>query len=170
NAAARVVHLRHVRSDVGASRLTVEVEAHAGELGFGKALAPIGGRKLRQRFGVVAFIDPLRAQSGQTRANVDAAFGIRIRTRRVVNDERRIRLGAERCRRVGLHDLAHGHADVGPRTRDMDLALAYAKANKLARRRNDYNCTSLSSVIERSPWPTTAICVTRHCIETRSCL
>ncbi|CAM2159159.1 200 kDa antigen p200 [Paraburkholderia tropica] len=123
DALTRVVHLRDVLAGLGAARRAVQArETQFGRGRIGGALAAVVGGEARQRFSVAALFDPRLAQRRQTRANVDLRFGIGVRTRGVVDVDRRILLAAEARGRVGLRDLAHRHADVGLRAGDVDLA------------------------------------------------
>ena len=120
--AARVVHLRDVGAFARATRLAMEIEAHAGELRIGEPLASESGGRSGELDRVRAFGDPRGTQRRQALADVDLRGRIRVGTRRVVDDDRWILLGAERGRRVRLRDFAHRHPDVVARTRDEDLA------------------------------------------------
>jgi hypothetical protein len=126
DSAPRVMHLRHVATEIvaglGAARLTLEVEAHARELGVGKTRPAIGGSEAVELGAVATLFDPARAQRRQAGADVDVRRRVRVRPRRVIDGERRIDFGPERRRRVGLRDLAHRYAHVGPRALDVDLA------------------------------------------------
>ena len=123
DAAARVVHLRHVRAGLGAARLALQVEAQLGELRHRQALAAVAGRRAGERLGVAALFDPAaRAAAAGRRGCRSSRVRIGVGAGGVVDEDRRILLGAEGRRRVGLRDLAHRHADVGPRALDIDLA------------------------------------------------
>ena len=122
DAAARVVHLRDVRARLRPQRLALEREAHSGELRIVEARAAVRGGRAVERNRVAALGDPSGAQRRQPAADVDRRAGVGVRARRVVDDDRRILLGAERGGRVGLRDLAHRHAQVGARAFDVDLA------------------------------------------------
>ena len=102
-AATRIVHLRYTAfSKMRAARLTMQVETQLGELGIGKAPAPIfGGRPVEQR-GIAARGDPRLAQRRQALTDVDARLGVGVGPRGVVDHDRRIA--------AALRDLAHRHA------------------------------------------------------------
>ena len=122
DAAARVVHLRDIGAGLRAARLAVQVEAQARELGIGEARLAERRRRPGELDGVAAFGDPRGPQRRQSLADVDRRGRIGVRPGRVVDGQRRILFRAERGGRVALRDLAHRHAQVGPRTFDVDLA------------------------------------------------
>ena len=62
DSAARVMHLRHVGPRSCAARLAREMEAHADKRRIVEPLAPIGGRRSRQRLDVTSLADPPCAQ------------------------------------------------------------------------------------------------------------
>ena len=122
DAATRVVHLRHVGAGVGAPRRPMQIESEAGKRGIGEARAPVRRRRRIEHHRIGAFVDPRGPQRRQAAADVDVRVRIRVGTRRVVDGERRVVFGAERCRRIALRDFTHRHADVRACTCDVDLA------------------------------------------------
>jgi hypothetical protein len=123
-AAAGVVHLRDVGAGLRAARRALQVEAQLRELRVREAFAPVERGRSGEELGVAAVLDPARTQRGQARADVDARLRIGVGTAGVVDEDGRIRLGAEGRGRIGLRDLAHRHADVWPRALHVDLARA----------------------------------------------
>ena len=97
-------------------------EAQFVEFGVGGTGAAEFGGQAGQFLDIAAFGDPLGAQGRQAAADVDPGGRVGIRAGAVVNIDRRVLLAAERRRRIVLTDLAHRHADVRPRPRNVDLA------------------------------------------------
>ena len=122
DAAAGVVHLRDIHAGPGAARPALQVEAHFRQLRIGLAFAAVGGAERRQLLAVAALLDPLLAQRGESLADVDLRRRVGVGAGAVVDADRRVLFRPHACRRVGLADLAHRHADVGPAARDVDLA------------------------------------------------
>ena len=125
DAAPRVVHLRDVGSGACPARAAMQVETQFGQLGIGKALDAETRAGPTEVFGVAALGDPGGAQRLEARADIDLHCRVGVRARRVINGQRRIAFDLTRRaikRRVRLRNLAHRHADVGARARDVDLA------------------------------------------------
>jgi hypothetical protein len=131
-AAARIVHLRHVPTGDRATRFPDQVESQLRQLRVSGALAAIMRGGARKFFGVVSLEYPRRPQRLQSPPDIDLHHRVRVRARCVVDEDRRIGLGtrsgptlsgrAGMKWRVRLADLAHRHADVGARARDVGLA------------------------------------------------
>ena len=121
-AAARVMHLRHVGAGARAARPALQVEAQLGEPRVGEALHAVARGGPGEELRVAALGDPAFPQGRQPGADVDARRGIGVGAAGVVHVDRRIGLGAEGGGRIRLRDGAHRHADVGARALDMDLA------------------------------------------------
>src|SRR5207249_1579135 len=144
SALARMVHLRDVGSDLGATRLAFERKAHPGERRVAEAHPPIRGGELGELGRVAALFDPARAQRGQPRADVDLRSRIAVWARGVVHDDRRILFGTEGSGRIRLGDLAHRHADIAARTRDVDL---FRMGQRLHRRVVDASVACEKSIV-----------------------
>ena len=113
-APARVVHLGDPGAGLRPMRQAHAREPHAAEGGVFVATAPIGRRRPWQLLHVAASEDPRQTHRGQAALQVDLGVGIGVGAARVVEAEGRV---AARER-----DLAHRHADVGPRACEVDLA------------------------------------------------
>jgi hypothetical protein len=96
DALARVVHLGDVAPAGGAARLALQVEAQRGQRRILQTLPAVGGGRAGQFDGVAALADPLAARAGQAGADVDAHFGVGVRSGGVVDPDRRIRFMPER--------------------------------------------------------------------------
>ncbi len=123
DAAARVVHLRHVGTGAGAARLALQArKAQRLQLGVGGAFAPKGAAQATQHLAVGALLDPALAQRGQAAADVDHRRRVAVGAGAVVNKDGRIRLGPHAGRGVGLADLAHRHLHIRARAGYVDFA------------------------------------------------
>ena len=126
-----VVHLGDVGARQCAARTRAVGEADGLELRVGLPLAAVVGRGTVQLHRVTALRNPLRAQRRQAAVEVDGDVRIRIRAGGVVDRQRRIVLAAEQRRRTLEHHLAHGHAQVRPRTGHVDLARTRDRADDI---------------------------------------
>ena len=113
--AASVMHLRDVSAVRCAAGKPRAVKTHGVEFGHRFASAPIDRRRLRERLGVVARIDPGRTQRRDSGANVADDIGIGVRAARVVDG---VRLA------IGERDRTHRHANRRLRAFDIDFARA----------------------------------------------
>ena len=117
------MHLADVLAGFGAQRLAVQAgEAQFVEFLVGGALAAEFGAQAGEFFNVATFGDPSGAQSRQAGANVDLDGRVGVGAGTVINVDRRVLFATEGGRRVVLRDFAHRHADIRPRTLDIDLA------------------------------------------------
>src|SRR6185369_5714175 len=79
DAAARVVHLRHVAAGLRAARRALELETQLRELRIRKALTAVMRGRPFEQLGVAALFDPRRTQRAQPGADVDARGRVRVR-------------------------------------------------------------------------------------------
>jgi hypothetical protein len=137
DAAARVVHLRHVGARAGTQRPPRVGEPQPVETRIGRAAAPVLGGHGGQLDDVAALDDPGPPQRREPAAHVDRRRRVGVRPRGVVDQQRSVRdrgsPGASSRRgRAGSGsgvdpgrselDLAHRHPHVRPRSGDIDLA------------------------------------------------
>ena len=122
DAAARVVHLRHVHAGLRAARLALQIEAQRRELGIGEALLPVARSRAVELFGVVALLDPARAQRRGRPERISIFASGRYTAPTCRRRKSADFFGAHRRGRVRLRDLAHRHADVRARAFDINLA------------------------------------------------
>jgi hypothetical protein len=107
-----VVHLGDAPSWLRPTGCTHVVEAEVDGGGVDRSLTAVRRRGAIQLLGVATLVDPCGAQGRDALAHVHVDVRVRVRSRRVVDVDGRVLLFAEQRWRVGLLDLAHGHADV----------------------------------------------------------
>ena len=118
-----VVHLADVGTRPGPLWSPLQSgEAHFIESAIGRADASKIGTQIGERLAVASFGDPPRAQRRQPLPDVNLRQRIRIRSRTVVNIDRRVLLTPKSCVRVRLGDFAHRYPDVRAATGDVNLA------------------------------------------------
>ncbi|MCY1209424.1 hypothetical protein D9M72_210740 [compost metagenome] len=129
DAAARIVHLRHVGTGLGAARIGQLGKAQVRGGGVVGAVAAVFRRQALEHFGIAALIDPLGAQRRQAGLQVDMHVRVAVRARGVVHRDRRIGHVALFRARGSLQDRAQRHADV--RTAAGQVGLAGSGVGKL---------------------------------------